>query len=60
MLLFPFSLKALAAASALAQSRTCASSRILVRNTPTPPLYPVQLHSATEDFRGWCKHRFLT
>ena len=22
--------------------------------------YPVQLRSATEEFRGWCKHRFLT
>ena len=22
--------------------------------------YPVQMHSATEEFRGWCKHRFLT
>jgi ATP-dependent DNA ligase len=22
--------------------------------------YPVQLHSATEEFRGWMKHRFLT
>ena len=23
-------------------------------------IYPVQLRSATEEFRGWCKHRFLT
>ena len=22
--------------------------------------YPVQLRSATEEFRGWAKHRFLT
>lgn len=22
--------------------------------------YPVQLRSATEEFRGWVKHRFLT
>ena len=22
--------------------------------------YPVQLRSATEEYRGWCKHRFLT
>jgi len=22
--------------------------------------YPMQLRSATEEFRGWCKHRFLT
>ena len=22
--------------------------------------YPVQLRSPTEEFRGWCKHRFLT
>ena len=22
--------------------------------------YPVQLRSATEEFRGWMKHRFLT
>lgn len=22
-------------------------------------LYPVQLRSATEECRGWCKHRFL-
>ena len=23
-------------------------------------IYPVQVRSATEEFRGWCKHRFLT
>jgi hypothetical protein len=23
-------------------------------------IYPVQLRSATEECRGWCKHRFLT
>ena len=23
-------------------------------------VYPVQLRSATEEFRGWVKHRFLT
>lgn len=22
--------------------------------------YPVQLRSATEECRGWCKHRFIT
>ena len=22
-------------------------------------IYPVQMRSATEEFRGWCKHRFL-
>lgn len=22
--------------------------------------YPVQFRSAIEEFRGWCKHRFLT
>jgi hypothetical protein len=21
--------------------------------------YPIQLRSMTEQFRGWCKHRFL-
>lgn len=24
------------------------------------PPYPMQLRSATEKFRGWAKHRFLT
>ena len=23
-------------------------------------VYPVQLRSATEEYRGWCKHRFVT
>ena len=23
-------------------------------------IYPVQMRSATEEFRGWAKHRFLT
>jgi hypothetical protein len=23
-------------------------------------VYPVQLRSATEECRGWCKHRFVT
>jgi ATP-dependent DNA ligase len=31
---------------------------IVMKRADAP--YPVQLRSATEEFRGWCKHRFLT
>ena len=30
---------------------------VVMKRTDSP--YPVQLRSATEEFRGWCKHRFL-
>ena len=30
---------------------------VVMKRADSP--YPVQLRSATEDFRGWCKHRFL-
>ena len=31
---------------------------VVMKRADSP--YPVQLRSATEEFRGWCKHRFLT
>ena len=31
---------------------------VVMKRTDSP--YPVQLRSATEEFRGWVKHRFLT
>ena len=31
---------------------------VVMKRADSP--YPVQLRSATEEFRGWCKHRFLS
>lgn len=31
---------------------------VVMKRADSP--YPVQLRSATEEFRGWVKHRFLT
>ena len=31
---------------------------VVMKRADSP--YPLQLRSATEEFRGWCKHRFLT
>ena len=31
---------------------------VVMKRADSP--YPVQLRSATEEFRGWAKHRFLT
>ena len=48
------------------EARTNAASKAVDRQKPcvvmkrTDAIFPVQLRSATEEFRGWAKHRYLT